>query len=123
MVSKKLSIIIILSTVILLLSILIPSLLFATDNDSPTATRLYADSLEGPWNSTPTPATRWVAKTTLVNGQKTIYVQEVSFMWEAPAGTLVFFAGSSGDTGPQGPQGPRGPQGASGVRVFGLIQK
>ncbi len=114
MVSKKLSIAIIISTTVILLSILIPSMIYATDGDSPTVTRLYSDSLEGPWSNTSTPDTRWVQKITVVDGQMTIYIDEVEFMWEAPQGTLVFFTGSKGDTGDKGPQGPSG----SGPRQF-----
>ncbi len=108
MVSKKLSFVIIISTTVLLLSILIPSILYASDGDSPTVTRLYADSLEGPWSITSSPTTRWVEKITVVDGQKTIYINEVGFLWEAPEGTLVFFTGIKGETGDQGPQGPHG---------------
>ena len=72
MVSKKTSIAAIISTVILLLSILIPGAIFATENDSPTVTRLYADDLEGPFSNTSSETTRWVQKITVVDGQKTI---------------------------------------------------
>ncbi len=108
MVSKKTSIAIIISTVVLLLSILIPGMIFAAENDSPTVTRLYADSLEGPWSNTSSETTRWVQKITVVDGQKTIYIHEVDFLWESPEGTLVFFAGSKGETGDTGPKGPPG---------------
>ena len=113
MVNKKLSIAIILSTIVLLLSVMIPTMLYASDGDSPTVTRLYSDSLEGPWTNISTPETRWVQKITVVDGQMTIYIDEVEFMWEAPEGTLVFFTGIKGDTGDKGPQGPAG----SGPRV------
>jgi predicted KAP-like P-loop ATPase len=116
MVSKKASIAIIISTVILLLSIIIPGVIFATENDSPTVTRLYADDLEGPWSSTSTQSTRWVQKITVVDGQKTIYIHEVDFLWQSPQDTLVFFAGSKGETGDTGPQGPAGQMPMRGIR-------
>ena len=118
MVSKKVAILVSILTTIMLLSILIPSLLFATNDDSPNVTRLYADSLEGPWSSTSTENTRWVQKISVVNGQKTIHIQEVEFIWEAPEGTYVFYAHSKGDTGPEGPQGPQGPSGSSGTLII-----
>ena len=114
MVRKKIAIAIILATIVCLISILVPSLLIAASSDSPSVTRLYADDLAGPWSATSSPATRWVEKITVVNGQTMIVINEVSFMWEAPTGTLVFFGGIKGDTGLQGPQGPRAPQGAAG---------
>jgi uncharacterized membrane protein len=58
MISKKLTIAVIISTVVLITGILVPGLLVATDNDSPSVTRLYADSLEGPWSTTSSPTTR-----------------------------------------------------------------
>ena len=113
--SKKLLIAIIISTVVLISSIIVPSILMGTNNDSPSVTRLYADNLAGPWSSTASASTRWVQEGTVVNGQATIVIQEVNFMWEAPAGTFVFTRqkGETGDTGLQGPQGPRGPAGVS----------
>ena len=106
--SKKLLIAIIISAVVLISSIIVPSILMGTSNDSPSVTRVYADDLEGPWSSTTSASTRWVQKVTVVHGQTTIVIQEVSFMWEAPTGTLVFFGGTKGNTGLQGPEGTQG---------------
>ena len=105
--SKKLLIAIIISAVVLISSIIVPSILMGTSNDSPSVTRVYADDLEGPWSSTTSASTRWVQEVTVVNGQTTIVIQEVNFMWEAPTGTLVFVGqkGEKGNTGPQGPAG------------------
>ena len=111
MVRKNIAIAIILATIVCLIGILVPSLLIAANSDSPSVTRLYADDLAGPWSATSSHTTRWVEKITVVNGQTTIVIQEVGFMWEAPTGTLVFFGGIRGNTGPQGPQGPQGPAG------------
>ena len=107
MISKKLLIILVISVAVLITGIVVPSILIGSDNDSPSVTRLYADSLEGPWSTESSATTRWVEEITVVNGQKTIIIQEVNFMWEAPAGTLVFVGqkGEKGDTGPQGPAG------------------
>lgn len=108
MVRKKIAIAIILVTIICLVGVLVPSLLIAANSDSPSVTRLYADDLAGPWGATSSPTTRWVEKITVVNGQTTIVINEVGFMWEAPTGTLVFFGGTKGENGLQGPQGPQG---------------
>ena len=110
--SKKLLIAIILATIVCLIGILVPSLLIAANNDSPSVTRFYADDLAGPWSNTASTSTRWVQKVTVVNGQATIVIQEVNFMWEAPTGTLVF-TGQKGETGNTGPEGPQGPTGAT----------
>ena len=90
MVRKKIAIAIILATIVCLIGILVPSLLIAANNDSPSVTRFYADDLAGPWSNTTSASTRWVQKNTVVNGQTIIVIQEVNFMWEAPAGTFVF---------------------------------
>ena len=118
MVSKKIAIVASITTIVLLLSILIPSLLFATNDDSPSVTRLYADSLEGPWTNISNENTRWVQKITVVNGQKTIHIQEVSFIWEAPEDTLLFYTHRKGETGPSGTQGLQGPDG--GLTINGV---
>ena len=104
MVRKKIAIAIILATIVCLIGILVPSLLIAANNDSPSVTRFYADDLAGPWSNTASASTRWVQKNTVVNGQTIIVIQEVNFMWEAPTGTFVFFGGIKGDTGPKGPE-------------------
>jgi len=104
---KKLLITIIILTVMALTSIVIPSILMGANSDSPSVTRLYASELAGPWSSSVSATTRWVQESTTVNGQTVIVIQEVNFMWEAPAGTFVF-TGQKGETGPQGPQGPAG---------------
>ena len=51
MVRKKIAIAIILATIVCLISILVPSLLVAANNDSPSVTRFYADDLAGPWSN------------------------------------------------------------------------
>jgi hypothetical protein len=48
MISKKLLITIIISIAVLITGIVVPSVLIGADNDSPSVTRLYSDSLEGP---------------------------------------------------------------------------
>ena len=108
MVNRKIAIVLIISTIVLLTGVLIPGLLIGANNDSPTATRLYADNLAGPWSATSSATTRYVQTITVVNGQTSIYIKEVYFMKEAPSGTNVFFTGIKGETGPQGPQGPQG---------------
>ena len=105
MITKKAAISIIVAAAVLLTVILIPGLMIASNSDSPTVTRLYSESLEGPWSTTSSSASRWVEKITRVNDQTTIYIQEITFMWEAPTGTLVFFTGIRGNTGDQGPRG------------------
>jgi hypothetical protein len=114
---KKLLIAIIVSTVVLISSIVIPSILMGANSDSPSVTRLYASELAGPWSSSVSATTRWVQESTTVNGQTIIVIQEVNFMWEAPTGTFVFTGqkGETGNTGPQGPTGPTGPTGPAGT--------
>ena len=80
MVNKKLSIAIILSTIVLLLSVMIPTMLYASDGDSPTVTRLYSDSLEGPWTNTASATTRYIEEITVIDGLATIVIQEADFM-------------------------------------------
>jgi hypothetical protein len=115
MLRKKMLIIILISIVVITAGILIPALMLSGSNDSPSVTRMYADSLEGPWNLTSSSTTRYMEEITIINGQTTIVIQEADFLWEAPAGTLVFVGqkGEKGDTGPEGPQGLRGPQGST----------
>jgi hypothetical protein len=110
MLRKKMLIIIIILIVAVTAGILIPVLMLSGSNDSPAVTRMYADSLEGPWSLTSSSATRYVEEITIINGQTTIVIQEANFLWEAPAGTFVFVGqkGEKGDTGPAGPQGPQG---------------
>jgi hypothetical protein len=109
---KKLLIAALIVIAVLLTCILTPALIGAS-NDQPAVTRLYSESLEGPWSNTSSHTTRWVQDISVVNGQTTVVINEVHFIWEAPTGTLVFTGeqGQKGDTGPEGPQGPRGPQG------------
>lgn len=122
MIRKKTAIAIILAVIICVTGILVPSMLIAADSDSPTVTRLYSDSLAGPWSSSASISTRWVQKTTMVNGQTIIVIQEVSFMREEATGTLIFFGGTKGDSGLQGPQGPEGPIGMDNNNVLALPQ-
>ena len=107
MLRKKILIIILITVVVATAGILVPTLMLSGSNDSPAVTRMYADSLEGPWSSTSTSTTRYVEEITVINGQTTIVIQEADFLWEAPTGTLVFVGqkGEKGDTGPQGDPG------------------
>jgi len=72
--------------------------------------------MEGPWSFISSPTTRYIQEVTVSNGQTTIVINEVDFLWEAPSGTLVFTGhkGEKGDTGEQGPQGIQGIQGPQG---------
>lgn len=118
---KKLLIAALISVAVLLICILTPALIGAS-NDQPAVTRLYSESLEGPWSNISSPTTRWVEDISVVNGQTTIVINEVHFIWEAPTGTLVFAGekGQQGDTGLQGPQGPRGPAGPASYYLDGV---
>jgi hypothetical protein len=104
---KKVLIFILISIVVVTTGVLVPVFLLSGSNGSATVTRMYADSLEGPWTTTSSSTTRWIEEITVVNGQQTIVIQEVDFIWEAPEGTFVF-VGKKGDKGDQGPQGPKG---------------
>jgi len=116
MIRKKIAIAIILAAIVCCTGILVPSMLIAANSDSPIVTRLYADTLAGPWSNSASISTRWVQKGTMVNGQTIIVIQEVSFMREESNGNLVFFVGSKGENGVQGQQGPQGAQGAQGAQ-------
>ena len=107
MLRKKLLITILISVVAITTAVLVPTVMLSGESDSMSVTRMYSDSLEGPWSMTSSSSTRYVQEITVVDGQKTIVIQEVDFIWEAPEGTFVFVGqkGEKGDTGPQGPQG------------------
>jgi hypothetical protein len=107
MLRKKLLIAILVSVVVITTGVLVPTVMLSGDSHSMSVTRMYADSLEGPWSMTSSSTTRYVEEITVVDGQTTIVIQEADFMWEAPEGTLVFVGkkGAKGDTGPQGPKG------------------
>ena len=107
MLRKKILIITLITIVIAATGILVPTLMLSGSNDSPAVTRLYADSLEGPWTNTASATTRYIEEITVIDSQTTIVIQEADFMWEAPTGTFVFVGqkGAKGDTGPQGDPG------------------
>ena len=107
MLRKKLLIAILVSMLVITTGVLVPTVMISGENNSISVTRMYADSLEGPWSNTSSSTTRYIQEITVVDGQTTIVIQEADFMWEAPEGTFVFVGqkGEKGDTGPQGPQG------------------
>ena len=106
MLRKKLLIAILVSVVVITTGVLVPTVMLSGDSHSMSVTRMYSDSLEGPWSMTSSFSTRYVEEITVVDGQTTIVIQEADFMWEAPEGTLVFVGkkGAKGDTGPQDPR-------------------
>ena len=114
MLKKKILIFILISIVAVTTGILVPVFLLSGSSGTATVTRMYADSLEGPWSVTSSSTTRWIEEITVVDGQTTIVVQEADFLWEAPEGTFVFVGqkGEKGDQGPEGPEGDRGPSGS-----------
>lgn len=110
---KRLKIIISIATVVIVATILMIPGTIGSQSDSIYVTRMYGDTFEGPWSNTSSETTKYVLEITSFNGQTTIVIQEVQFLWESPEGTLVFKGmkgekGNKGDTGPQGPQGPQG---------------
>jgi hypothetical protein len=66
---------------------------------------MYSDNFTGPWLFESAKTTKYVQERTVYNGQTTIVIKEVQFLWEDPEGTLVFFD-LAGGRGPQGLQGP-----------------
>jgi hypothetical protein len=73
-------------------------------------TRMYGDTVEGPWSNTSSETTKFVLEVTSIDSQTTVIINEVQFLWESPEGTLVFkgMKGVQGDKGDTGPRGPRG---------------
>jgi len=107
---KRLKIIISIATVVIVATILMIPGTIGSQGGSIYVTRMYGDTIEGPWNNTSSETTKYVLEVTFNNLQTTIIIQEVQFLWESPEGTLVFKGmkgekGDKGDTGPQGPQG------------------
>ena len=91
--------------------LLIPGVLPGASDGTTSVTRMYGDTIEGPWSNTSSETTKYVLEISTSNGQTTIVINEVIFLWESPEGTLVF----QGKKGSQGGRGPGGPQGAPGV--------
>ena len=105
----KKKLIIILSTVVvavLSIVLLIPGVLPGASDGMTSVTRMYGDTIEGPWSNTSSETTKYVLEISTSNGQTTIVINEFTFLWESPEGTLVFHGkkGSKGATGPPGPQ-------------------
>ncbi len=110
----KRKLIIILSTVavvVLIIVLLIPGVLPGASDGTMSVTRMYGDTIEGPWSNTSSETTKYVLEISTSNGQTTVVINEVIFLWESPEGTLVFMGkkGSKGATGPRGLQGPAAP--------------
>jgi len=79
-------------------------------------TRMYGDTIEGPWTNTSSETSKYVLEISTSDGQTTIVINEITFLWESPEDTLVFIGkkGSQGEMGVTGPQGPTGYTGPAG---------
>jgi hypothetical protein len=102
--------------------LLIPGTIGSQD-DSMYVTRMYGDTMEGPWSNTSSETTKYVLEITSFDGQTTVVIQEVYFLWESPENTLVFkgMKGEKGEKGEKGDTGPQGPQGVCPVGANGLF--
>jgi hypothetical protein len=102
--------------------LIVPATIVGSQDGSIYVSRLYGDTIEGPWSNTSSETTEFVLEITSTDSQVTIIIQEVQFLWEFPEGTLVFKGkkgekgdkGEKGNMGTPGPEGPRGPAGACG---------
>ena len=108
---KRLTIIVSVATVFIVASILLVPGVIGSQSSSMYVSRMYGDTVEGPWSDTSAETTKYVLETTSIDSQTTIIIQEVTFLWESPEDTLVF-KGMKGNTGEKGDTGP---QGAAGV--------
>ena len=104
---KKLKIIISIAAVVIMATILMVPGTIGSQSSSMYVTRMYGDTMEGPWSNTSSETTKYVLEITSTDSQTTIIIEEVLFMWESPEDTLVFkgMKGGKGDRGSQGPQG------------------
>ena len=101
---KKLKIILSIAAVVVMAAILMLPGTIGSQSSSMYVTRMYGDTMDGPWSDTSLETTKYVLETTSTDSQTTIVIEEVIFMWESPEGTLVFkgMKGGKGDPGPQG---------------------
>lgn len=104
---KRLKIILSIAAVAIAATILLVPATIGSQSSSMYVTRMYGDTMDGPWSDTSSETTKYVLEITSTGSQTTIIIEEVMFLWESPEGTLVFkgLKGGKGDPGPQGPQG------------------
>ena len=107
---KRLTIMLSVATVFIVATILLVPGIIGSQSSSMYVSRMYGDTVEGPWSDTSSETTKYVIEITSVNSQTTIIIQEAQFLWEIPEGTLVF-KGMKGDTGEKGDTGPQGSAG------------
>jgi hypothetical protein len=113
---KKLKIILPIIIVIVMATILMVPGAIGSQDGSIYVTRMYGDTMEGPWSNTSSETSKYVLEISTFGGQTTIVINEITFLWESPEDTLVFKGkkGGNGDIGPEGLQGPQGPRGSAG---------
>ena len=107
---KKLKIIFSITIVgIMAIILMIPGTIGSQDG-SMYVTRMYGDTIEGPWTNTSSETSKYILEISTFGGQTTIVINEITFLLESPEDTFVFKGkkGKQGETGPQGPQGPAG---------------
>ena len=107
---KRLKIILSVAAVVIMATILMLPGTIGSQSSSMYVTRMYGDTMEGPWSDTSSETTKYVLEITSNDSQTTIIIQEAQFLWGSPEGTLVF-KGMKGDQGEKGDTGPQGPQG------------
>ena len=79
----KRKLIIILSTVavvVLSIVLLIPGVLPGASDGTMSVTRMYGDTIEGPWSNTSSETTKYVLEISTSNGQTTIDINEFTFL-------------------------------------------
>ena len=104
---KRLKIILSVAAVVIMATILMLPGTIGSQSSSMYVTRMYGDTMEGPWSDTSSETTKYVLEITSTDSQTTIIIEEVLFMWESPEDTLVFkgLKGGKGDRGNTGTQG------------------
>jgi hypothetical protein len=119
---KRLKIILPIVIVVIVTTILLIPGVIESQSDSMYVTRMYGDTIEGPWSNTSSETTKFVLEITSFNGQTTIVIQEVQFLWESPEDTLVFkgMKGEKGEKGGKGDTGPQGPEGVCTIIIDGI---
>ena len=76
--------------IVLTIFLLIPAALPGDSNGTTSVTRMFGETIEGPWSDTPTEDTKLVLEITTTDGITIIVIQEVEFLWEEPEGVFVF---------------------------------
>ena len=91
---KRLKIMLSVTAVVIMAAILMLPGTIGSQSSSMYVTRMYGDTMEGPWSDTSSETTKYVLEITSNDSQTTIIIQEAQFLWESPESTLVFKVGN-----------------------------